>query len=257
MSGVPPELLRYMRQLGVLGAEGQEALRKARVAVVGLGGLGSAVSLYLAAAGVGELVLIDGDSVEVHNLNRQILYETQDVGLPKAFLAARRVKSLNPQVKVKPVQTRLDEENAGEILDGVDLVVDGLDNWEARLVIDEYTWKAGIPLVHAAVERWHGQLTVVKRGVTTCLACLAPRRARRRCVSILGPAAGILGLLEAMEVIKLITGVGEPSYNKLVIVDALTPSIDTVEIEPAPCEPCRERLKAGQSLAAPSQAPGA
>ncbi|MMZ68758.1 hypothetical protein D1872_314850 [compost metagenome] len=98
---------------------------------------------------------------------------------------------------------------------------------------------------------------MIKRGVTTCLACLAPRRARRHCVSILGPAAGLLGLLEAMEVIKLVTEVGEPSFNKIVIVDALTPSIDTVEIKPTPCEPCRERVRAGQGLAAQSQAPEA
>ena len=247
-------LARYVRQLGILGIEGQEALSRARVAVVGLGGLGSAAAYYLAAAGVGELVLVDGDSVELHNLNRQILYDESDVGLPKAVLAARRVRAFNPDVRVRPVQERLDSSNAAKLLGEVDVIVDGLDNWEARLALDEYAWDAGVPLVHAAVERWHGQLTVVKRGITGCLACLAPPRPRRRCVSIIGPAAGLVGLLEAMEAIKVVTGVGEPAYNKLVVIDAMTPSIDVVPLKPVPCEECRSRLAAGHSLAATPQA---
>ncbi|GAB6147490.1 HesA/MoeB/ThiF family protein [Stetteria hydrogenophila] len=235
---------RYARQLSLIGREGQEALGRARVAVVGLGGLGSAVALYLAAAGVGELVLVDGDVVEVHNLNRQILYEASDVGLPKAVLAARRVRALNPGVRVRPVQARIRPGSAGEAIGDVDVVVDCLDNWEARLALDEYAWSAGIPLVHAAVDGWHGQLTVVKRGVTTCLACLAPGKLAGKPVPAIGPAVGLVGALEALEVLKLVTGVGEPSYNRLLAVDALTPSIEAVELEPVPCEPCRERLKA-------------
>ncbi len=247
-------LARYIRQLGILGIDGQETLSRARVAVVGLGGLGSAAAYYLAAAGVGELILVDGDSVELHNLNRQILYDEADVGLPKALLAAKRVRAFNQDVRVRPVQARLVASNTAEVLGEADVIVDGLDNWEARLALDEYAWDHGIPLVHAAVERWHGQLTVVKRGVTSCLACLAPPRPRRRCVSIIGPAAGLLGLMEAMEAIKVLTGIGEPAYNKLVVVDAMAPSIDVVPLKPVACEECRSRLAAGHGLAATPQA---
>ena len=241
-----PGLERYSRQLGILGLKGQEALARARVAVVGLGGLGSAVSLYLAAAGVGEMVLVDPDRVEVHNLNRQVLYEAADIGIPKAFLAARRLKALNPEVDVRPVTDGVSGGRVGEIVGDVDVIVDALDNWEARLALDEYAWERGIPLVHAAVDRWYGQLTVVKRGVTSCLACIAPRSPRRPS-GVLGPAVGILGLLEAMEAIKILTGIGEPSYNRLIFVDALKPSIDVVELKPVPCEACREALRASSS----------
>ena len=229
---------RYVRQLGLLGEEGQERLSEASVAVVGLGGLGSAVSLYLAAAGVGRLILVDPDRVEPHNLNRQVLYDESDVGLPKAYLAARRVRAQNPRVRVDPYPTAVSGENVEELLGDADVIVDALDNWEARLVLDRYAWMEGKPLVHAAVERWYGQLTVVQRGRTSCLACLAPERPGRTCTQILGPVAGILGLMEALEVIKIVTGAAEPAYNKLVVVDAKTLTIDTIPLDPAPCPRC-------------------
>ena len=229
---------RYVRQLGLLGEEGQERLSEASVAVVGLGGLGSAVSLYLAAAGVGRLILVDPDRVEPHNLNRQVLYDESDVGLPKAFLAARRVRALNPLVRVEAYPVAVGEDNVGDLLGGADVIVDGLDNWEARLVLDRFAWREGKPLVHAAAERWYGQLTVVERGRTSCLACLAPERPGRSCTQILGPVAGMLGLMEALEVIKLVTGVAEPAYNRLVVLDARSLSLDVIPLDPRPCPRC-------------------
>ena len=233
-------LSRYARQLPLLRAEGQEALSEAKVAVIGLGGLGSAVSIYLAAAGVGELILVDGDFVEIHNLNRQILYSTSDLGLPKAYIAAKRIKELNPEVRVRPIQAKLAPENIEKILSEADVIVDGLDNWEARLVIDAYAWKTGKTFIHGAAESHYGQVTTIKRGVTTCLACLAPRVLRRACLAILGPTAGIIGLLEALEAIKVITGIGEPLYNKIAVIDTKIPSIDIIEIKPEPCGACGE-----------------
>lgn len=229
---------RYARQLPILRAEGQEALAESRVAIVGLGGLGSVAAIYLAAAGVGELVVIDGDDVESHNLNRQIIFNTDDIGSPKAEIAASRLERLNPEVRVIPYQEELTPNNVERLLSDVDVVVDGLDNWEARLVIDAYTWSTGKTYVHGAAESHYGQVTTIKRGVTTCLACLAPRTLRRACMAILGPTAGLVGLLEALEAIKAITGIAEPLYNKIAVIDTNHLSFDIIDVKPVDCGVC-------------------
>ncbi len=239
-------LERYSRQLPLLGVEGQSRLSRTSVGVVGLGGLGSAVALYLAAAGVGRLILVDSDVVEVHNLNRQVLYGEADLGLPKPFMAARRLRALNGDVEVVPVRGRVGEDHVWDALGEADILVDCLDNWEARLALGDYAWERGVPLVHAAVEGWHGQATVVKRGETICLHCLAPRRAARRGpIPVLGPVAGVLGLIEALEAVKIATGAARPLYNKLLVVDLRDYSMDTVDLAPVPCEECKRARHVG------------
>jgi molybdopterin/thiamine biosynthesis adenylyltransferase len=165
------DVVRYSRQLPLLGALGQLRLLETSVAVVGLGGLGSLVSLYLAALGVGKLVIVDYDVVGVENLNRQILYTTDDVGKSKALVAERRLRELNPLVEVEARNVKITRDNVAEALEGADIVVDGLDDWRTRLVLDEYTWETGKPYVHAAADSYYGQVTVMQRGVTTCLRC--------------------------------------------------------------------------------------
>ena len=239
------DLERYSRQIALLRANGQLRLLNSTVAVVGLGGLGSIASMYLAAAGVGRLILIDKDMVERNNLNRQLLYTTRDEGKPKSVVAAERLAQLNPDVEIEAIPQELDYSLAAEITKKADVVVDALDNWSARLILDMHAWRLGKPLVHAAVEAMRGQATTVKRGVTGCLACIAPPGLGGGCNAILGPLPGILGSLEALEAIKIIAGVGEPLYNKLLYLDASRGLEATViPLKPAPCERCLESLEA-------------
>jgi len=238
------DLVRYSRQMPLLGALGQVRLLESTVAVVGLGGLGSLVSLYLAALGVGRLIVVDYDVVGVENLNRQILYTTDDVGKPKALVARERLKALNPLVEVEARNVRVTRDNVGEVLSDADIIVDGLDDWRTRLVLDEYSWEAGKPYVHAAVDSYYGQVTVFQRGITTCLACITPKPIPEPgCRAIVAPTVGIAASIEVMEVLKLITKIGQPSYNKLIVIDALKPSIEEIPIKPTmDCSKCRERL---------------
>jgi molybdopterin/thiamine biosynthesis adenylyltransferase len=238
------DVVRYSRQLPLLGALGQLRLLETSVAVVGLGGLGSLVSLYLAALGVGRLIIVDYDVVGVENLNRQILYTTDDVGKPKALVAERRLRELNPLVEVEARNVKITRDNVAEALEGADIVVDGLDDWRTRLVLDEYAWETGKPYVHAAVDSYYGQVTVIQRGVTTCLACITPKPIPEPgCRAIVAPTVGITASIEVMEVLKLATKIGQPSYNKLIVIDSLKPSIDEVPLKPTTdCTKCREKL---------------
>jgi molybdopterin/thiamine biosynthesis adenylyltransferase len=238
------DVVRYSRQLPLLGALGQLRLLETSVAVVGLGGLGSLVSLYLAALGVGRLIIVDYDVVGVENLNRQILYTTDDVGKPKALVAERRLRDLNPLVEVEARNVRITRDNVAEALEGADIIVDGLDNWRTRLVLDEYAWETGKPYVHAAVDSYYGQVTVIQRGVTTCLACITPKPIPEPgCIAVVAPTVGITASIEVMEVLKLAAKIGQPSYNKLIVIDSLKPSIDEVPLKPTTdCTKCREKL---------------
>lgn len=242
---------RYLRHIALIGAEGQTKLSKARVAVVGLGGLGSVSSTYLAAAGVGKLILIDHDVVSEDNLNRQILYSTGDLGKPKAVVAEKKLRELNPIISVEGVQEKLDESNVDRLLGEADIVVDGLDSWEARLAVDSYAWESGKPFVHGAAERFYGQVTVISRGETGCLACIAPSPLPPpACTSIIGPAAAITASLQVMEVIKILTGVGRPAKNRLIVINVAQPAIEEIKIVPMDCERCRSLLRASASTSA-------
>ncbi|MCE4610930.1 MAG: HesA/MoeB/ThiF family protein [Desulfurococcales archaeon] len=235
---------RFSRQLGLLGVEGQLSLASSTVAVVGLGGLGSVAALYLAGAGVGRLILVDKDVVESNNLHRQILYTEADIGKPKAVVAAERLKGINGKIRIEAIPEPLDPQLALEIARNSDVIVDALDNWRSRLLVDAAAWREGKPLVHGAAERLYGQATTVKKGVTGCLACIAPPNIEASgCQAILGPVVGILGSIQALEAIKVITGVGEPLYNKLLILDAATPSINIISLKPIDCGLCIDKLK--------------
>ncbi|MEB3860336.1 MAG: HesA/MoeB/ThiF family protein [Desulfurococcales archaeon] len=237
------DLERYSRQLPMLGASGQVELASSTVAVVGLGGLGSLVSYYLAAAGVGRLVVVDGERVELNNLNRQILYTTRDVGEWKADVAARRLGELNPDIEIVAHRQMVDGDNAEELLGEADVIVDGLDDWRARIVLDYYSQETGKPLVHGAVDGFYGQMTVIVPGKTPCLACLAPRDlGYRGCRAALGASVGLVAVLEALDTIKLLTKRGNPSIGRLLIVDALNTRIEEIPLKPVECQPCRERL---------------
>ena len=233
---------RYDRQLRVpgFGLEGQARLRRASVMVVGVGGLGCPASMYLAAAGVGRLVLVDGEAVELSNLNRQVLHWSGDVGRLKVSSAAEKLRSLNPEVEVVEVSSKLDERNAAELVSEVDVVVDGLDNFRARFIVNEACVRASKPYVYAGVRGFEGRLMTILPGKGPCLRCLLPSDPPEPgVVPVLGATPGVVGALEAMEAIKLITGLGEPLAGRLLVFDGLSMSFQVVKVERRPgCPVC-------------------
>ena len=223
------ELIRYSRQLLMAEWSGnaQERLRAARAIVVGAGALGSPVATYLAAAGVGGLGLVDGDVVELSNLHRQPLHFTPDVGMPKAEAAAAKLGLLNPEVVVEPYPVELEQANAEAIVAGADVVVDCTDSFDSRYLVNDACCAQEIPLVEAGVVGFDGLVLSVSPGESACYRCAfptaPPRELRRGCreAGVLGAMAGLIGSIQALEAIKLLTGVGEPLLDRILRVDGL------------------------------------
>ena len=216
----------YKRQtvLPELGQKGQQKLGSSKVAIIGLGGLGSVAALYLALAGVGYLRLVDQDTVELNNLHRQVLYTLDDLRLPKVEAAAKRISQVNPDVEVDPIPENVREINVETILDDVDCIVDGLDNVHTRYLVNKVCVEKRIPYVYAAAIGIEGYLSVFTPPETPCLACVFPDLDDRylpTCETrgILGATSGIIGTIEAMETIKILTGIGKPLKNTLLIFD--------------------------------------
>jgi molybdopterin/thiamine biosynthesis adenylyltransferase len=243
MSFSQEEVERYARHLVLreIGGPGQQKLKAASVAIVGAGGLGAPSALYLAAAGVGRVVLIDHDTVSLSNLQRQILYEVKDIGAPKVEIAARRLKGINPNVMIDPTSTELTIENARELIAGVDLVLDGTDNFPTRFIVNQACVETGRALVSGAIGRWTGQVAVFAG--KPCYRCLVPETPpdAETCsaVGVVGALAGLIGSMMALEAVKVITGAGEPLTGRLLIYDGLAGEARTVRIGADPgCEIC-------------------
>ena len=243
----PDERIRYARHLALpgVGEEGQERLKAARVLVVGAGGLGSPVALYLAAAGVGTLGLVDFDEVDVTNLQRQVLYGTGDVGRPKLEAAAARLSDLNPGVRMVPHALCLSSENALDVLADYDVIADGTDNFPARYLVNDACVLLGKPNVHASVSRFDGQASVFWAAKGPCYRCLfeepPPADLVPSCAEggVLGVLPGLLGTIQATEVLKLLLGVGEPLIGRLLLVDALRMEMRTISTAKNPaCAVC-------------------
>ena len=239
----PDEVARYARHivLAEIGGSGQQKLKAARVLVLGAGGLGSPVLSYLAAAGVGLLGIVDDDHVSLSNLQRQILHDTAHIGLAKTESAARALGRLNPHVRVVSHETRLTVENAVDILTAYDLVVDGSDSFETRYLLADSCEQLEIPLVTAAVGRFDGSVTVLTPYDADAKGRPCPRFRDLfpeapppglvpSCAQagVVGALTGVIGTLQAMEVIKLITGAGEPLVGRLLLYDGLAASFRTV-----------------------------
>ncbi|HEY9898515.1 MAG TPA: molybdopterin-synthase adenylyltransferase MoeB [Pantanalinema sp.] len=238
---------RYSRHLalGEVGVRGQELLKEAKVAVIGAGGLGSPIAAYLAAAGVGTIGLVDFDEVSLSNLQRQILYDTAGVGRPKVHQAKARLQAMNPHVRVVPHETALSGENAMELLAGYDWVADATDDFGTRYLLNDACRLLGKPLVHASLHRFEGQVTVFAPG-GPCYRCLypVPPAVAMRCsdAGVLGALPGILGAIQAGEILKLILGIGVPLVGRLLLVDGLGTRFDEVALEADPgCALCGER----------------
>ncbi len=246
----PDQRLRYSRHLLIpeLGEPGQRRLLEARVLLIGAGGLGSPASLYLAAAGVGTLGIVDDDVVDESNLQRQIAHSTHRLGDPKVESARDTLTALNPDVQVKTFQERLSSENIDRILaEGWDVIVDGADNFPTRYLVNDASVWHGIPVVHGSIYRFEGQATVFQPGEGPCYRCLFPTppppELAPSCAEggVLGVLPGVIGSLQANEAIKLVTGIGEPLVGRLLLFDALSATFTEVALRRDPdCPVCGE-----------------
>ena len=245
----PEEIRRYSRHLIMpeVGVEGQERLRSARVLCVGAGGLGSPLLLYIAAAGVGTIGLVDPDTVDLTNIQRQILYRTADIDRPKTEAAAERIVTLNPHVSVVSHAVRLEVGNAAEIISGYDLVVDGTDNFATRYLINDACVLADRPNVYGSIFRFEGQVSVFDARRGPCHRCLFPTPPAPGSVpscaeaGVLGVLPGIIGSLQALEVLKLILGIGDPLIGRLLLFDALSLRFQELSLPKDPrCPVCGE-----------------
>ncbi len=219
------EIQRYSRNLLLkeVGWPGQERLRSGRVTVVGAGGLGSACLYYLAAAGVGHIRIVDGDAVELSNLQRQVLHRMADLGRRKVDSARDAIVALNPHCQVETFDVRLDAANIPEAIPPCDVVLDASDNFATRFVVADYCWQKKIPLVSAAVAEFAGLLLIVDPGQgSPCYRCLMPEPPEDRQQGILGSVAGVMGCLQATEALKLLLGRTSDLAHKLLSYDALT-----------------------------------
>src|SRR5438105_9633363 len=238
---------RYSRHLLLdeVGLEGQQKLLDAKILLLGAGGLGSPAGLYLAAAGVGTLGIVDNDVVDVSNLQRQVIHSSERIGTPKVDSAEQTIKALNPDVDVEKYSLRLGPENIMEILPGYDVVVDGLDNFPTRYLLNDASVRLGIPVVSAAILGFEGQLSVFKPFDGPCYRCLfpvpPPAELAPSCGAngVLGVLPGTMGLLQATEVIKLILGEGDPLIGRLLMYDALAATFAEVKVRRDPdCPIC-------------------
>ncbi|HYT29835.1 MAG TPA: molybdopterin-synthase adenylyltransferase MoeB [Actinomycetota bacterium] len=244
------EVLRYSRHiiLPKIGGAGQRKLLDAKVLCVGAGGLGSPVAMYLAAAGVGTLGIVDFDRVDLTNLQRQLLHDTDDVGRPKVASAIERLEGINPTIDYVPHDTVLTSDNAMDILSGYDVVVDGSDNFPVRYLVNDATQMLGTPLVYGSIYQFEGQASVFLPGQgTPCYRCLFPQPPPPGAVpscseaGVFGVLPGIVGSIQAVEAIKVITGIGTPLVGRLLLFDALDMEFTSVKLrwDPA-CPVCGE-----------------
>jgi adenylyltransferase/sulfurtransferase len=243
----PEQVARYSRQLllAEVGARGQAALGAARVLVVGAGGLAAPVLTYLAAAGVGRLVVVDGDVVDASNLHRQVLYAAADVGRPKPAAAKARLEALNPWGDVEAVAEPLAPANAARLVAGAAVAIDATDNFQARFLLNDACRLAGVPLVHGAITRFGGLVTTFAPG-GPCYRCFFPRPPEAGRIpgcgeeGVLGPAVGVVGSLQALEAVKVIVGALDRALvGRLLAVDLWAPSFETVGLPADPdCPLC-------------------
>jgi molybdopterin/thiamine biosynthesis adenylyltransferase/rhodanese-related sulfurtransferase len=238
---------RYSRHLLIpeVGVEGQQKLLEAKVLLLGAGGLGSPTALYLAAAGVGTLGIVDDDEVDLSNLQRQVIHTTDRIGVPKVDSAEETISAINPDVEVVKYPVRLDASNIVEIIEGYDVIVDGLDNFPPRYLLNDASVRLDIPVVSAAILGFDGQLSVFKPHDGPCYRCLFPEPPPAELApscganGVLGVLPGTMGLLQATEVVKLVIGEGDPLIGRLLLYDALAATFTEVKVRRDPdCPIC-------------------
>ncbi len=232
------QIERYSRHiiLKEVGGMGQTKLLESKVLLIGAGGLGSPIAVYLAAAGVGTLGIIDDDVVDLSNLQRQILHGTSDIGIPKTKSAEATITEMNPDVKVIPIDERINSENAFQILEQYDLIVDGCDNFPTRYLINDACVMLGKPIVHGSIFQFDGQVTVLYPGKGPCYRCIFPEPPPAGMApscqeaGVFGVLPGIIGTIQAVEAIKILLDIGESLIGTLLIFDALTMSFNRMKL---------------------------
>lgn len=237
------EKIRYQRQMMIphWGDEGQHKLSSATVFVAGAGGLGSPLLYYLTVAGVGKLRVCDFDSIELSNLNRQILHSSRRIGMNKAESAKLTLCEANEHVEIETIYDKIEKTNAAKLVKDADIIVDCLDNFETRQVLNKVCVEKRIPLVHAGVEGFRGQITFLNPPETACLACFIPLKVKKEKFPIVGATPGVIGALQAMEVIKYLTGIGDTLKNRLLLFDGMTMEFSTIKLTQNPkCRICEK-----------------
>ena len=243
------QVTRYSRHilLPEVGGKGQKKIAQSRILIVGAGGLGSPAALYLAAAGVGTIGLIDSDAVDLSNLQRQVIHHTTDIGRPKVQSAKEKIQALNPDVKVVLYEDRLLARNALELIRGYDVVLDGVDNFPAKFLINDACFFAKKPLVHGGILRFDGRVTTIIPGTSACYRCIfnapPPPGLVASCqeAGVIGVLAGIIGTIQATEALKLILGIGQPLTDRLLDFDARKTAFREIRTKRNPrCPLCGE-----------------
>lgn len=231
------EQKRYSRQIMLFGEEGQEKLKQATIFIAGAGGLGSPIALYLAAAGIGKIIIADNDLVELSNLNRQIIHSTPDIGERKIESARQKMDAINPGIIIEGHHGTIDSENISTLIKDTDGIVDAMDNFETRYILNKAAYEKKIPLFHGGIHGFSGQATTIIPGRTACLRCIFPHAPPKETFPVLGTTAGFIGVLQANEVIKYLIGTGELLENRLLLWDGERAELDTIEVEKNPSCP--------------------
>ncbi|MCQ6963738.1 adenylyltransferase [Methanolobus chelungpuianus] len=233
------ELQRYQRQMMIFDRDGQERLKQSRVFIAGAGGLGCPIALYLAAAGVGHIYIADKDVIEQTNLNRQVLHWEKDVGRTKASSIEEKLREINPYINVIAQSLTIDEKNIMDLAKDADVIVDAMDSYNIRYLLNQAALRAGVPLVHGAIRGFDGQVTTVIPGKTACLKCIFTLAPPQEIFPVIGVAPGIIGLIQANEVIKCLLRIGEPLANRLLVWDGLNANMETFTVKRRDnCEAC-------------------
>jgi molybdopterin/thiamine biosynthesis adenylyltransferase len=240
----PSELNRYDRQILIseLGLEGQRKLKKSKIVVVGVGGLGCTASLFLAAAGVGKIILVDKGKFKRSDLNRQILCWGENLGQFKSQVAKAKLKSLNSEIEVEALVAEITSNSVARIIEDANVVVDGLDNWKTRFIINKYCVTQGTPFIHAGVSALHGQMITILPGKGPCLRCIFPKTpSEAKRIPVLGATPALLATLQAMEAIKLVAEIGEPLIGRLLFVSGREMTFETINMKKTDdCPVCGE-----------------
>jgi adenylyltransferase/sulfurtransferase len=239
------DLKRYNRQILIrgFGDTGQQKLKDSTVFVAGVGGLGSPVALYLAVAGVGHIVLVDMDVVDLSNLNRQILHWDEDVDQYKVTSAAAKLARINPAILVTPIRVKIDEDNVLALTTKVDLIIDAMDNYSTRYLLNRAAITHNIPFIHASVWGLEGRLTTIIPGKTPCLECLVPEEPPCEVFPVLGTTPGVIGTLQVTETLKFLTGMGSLLTNRMLIYDGEYLEFHEMAIRRNPDCPACSQLK--------------
>jgi len=235
------DLIRYNRQIRIygFGRKGQEKLKKSSILVVGAGGLGCAASMYLTVAGAGRISIIDQDKVELSNLNRQVLHWQKDIGKQKAASATEKLHQMNPTVKIETYPSKATYSTFKKIVKKYNVVLDCLDNWPSRFALNKACVENRVPLIHAGIREMSGQVATIKPNSGPCLQCIFPKAPKAEEWPVLGAAPGMMGCIQAIEAIKLITGIGEPLVGRLLIYDGEAASFYSIRVKRrAKCKVC-------------------